>query len=141
MTIRYLHGQRGQALVEFALVAFAFFALFFGILDFGRALFAYDFVGNAARMGARWAMVRGSGCSTGGCPATSSSVTSYLQSKSAGLDTSQLSAVVGWSNTTTCLTGNGAGCLVTVTVTYTYHFVYRLPAITMTSASTMVVSQ
>ena len=90
-------------------------------------------------MGARWAMVRGSGSSS---PVPrDSSVTTYLQSKSAGIDTSQLSAAVGWTNTTSCTTGNGAGCLVTVTVTYTYHFVYRLPPITMTSASTLVVSQ
>jgi Flp pilus assembly protein TadG len=44
--------------VEFALLAPVLFALLFGILDFGRAVFTYNTITNAAREGARWGIVR-----------------------------------------------------------------------------------
>jgi len=47
----------GQALVEFALVFPILMLLIFGIFDMGRAVFAYNAVANAARDGARVAMV------------------------------------------------------------------------------------
>lgn len=48
---------RGQALVEFALVVPILLLVLVGILDFGRAIFAYNSVSNAARSGARVAIV------------------------------------------------------------------------------------
>jgi len=48
---------RGQALVEFALVAVLFFILLFGIIDGSRAIYAYNTVANAARVAARVAIV------------------------------------------------------------------------------------
>jgi hypothetical protein len=51
-------GQtRGQALVEFALVLPILLILLLGVLDFGRAIAAYNSVSNAARSGARVAIV------------------------------------------------------------------------------------
>ena len=47
----------GQSLVEFALILPILLILLFGILDFGRAIFAYNSVSNAARSGARVAIV------------------------------------------------------------------------------------
>lgn len=49
--------DRGQALVEVALVAPLFFALLFGLIDLGRVIWAVDVVGGAAREGARYASV------------------------------------------------------------------------------------
>jgi Flp pilus assembly protein TadG len=49
--------SRGQALVEFALIFPVFILLLFGILDLGRAIYAYNTVGQAAREGARVAIV------------------------------------------------------------------------------------
>ena len=49
--------SRGQSLVEFALVLPLFVLLLFGILDFGRAVLAYNSISNAAREGARTAIV------------------------------------------------------------------------------------
>jgi Flp pilus assembly protein TadG len=52
------------------LVVMIFFTMLFGIVDFGRALYAYHFVSNAARTAARWAAVNGSACSgDGSCTA------------------------------------------------------------------------
>ena len=50
-------GSRGQALVEFALILPILLILMLGILDFGRAIAAYNSVSNAARSGARVAIV------------------------------------------------------------------------------------
>jgi Flp pilus assembly protein TadG len=49
--------SRGQSLVEFALVLPLFLLLFFAIVDMGRAVFVYNSVTNAAREGARLAIV------------------------------------------------------------------------------------
>ncbi len=48
---------RGQALVEFALVLPIFLLLLVAIFDLGRAVFAYNTLTNAAREGARIAIV------------------------------------------------------------------------------------
>ena len=48
---------RGQALVEFALAIPLFLLLLVGIFDLGRAVFAYNTLTNAAREGARLAIV------------------------------------------------------------------------------------
>jgi Flp pilus assembly protein TadG len=50
-------GVRGQSLVEFALVLPILLILLLGILDFGRAVAAYNGVSNAARTGVRVAIV------------------------------------------------------------------------------------
>jgi len=45
--------QRGQAMVEFALIAIALFTILLLIFDFGRAIFYYNMLSNGAREGAR----------------------------------------------------------------------------------------
>lgn len=50
-------GARGQALVEMALSALMFFFLFFGILEFARALYTYNTIVQSTRAAARWAVV------------------------------------------------------------------------------------
>ena len=49
--------RRGQALVEFALIIPLFLVLLVGLFDLGRAVFAYNTLTNAAREGARTAIV------------------------------------------------------------------------------------
>jgi TadE-like protein len=49
--------RRGQALVEFALVIPIFLLLLIALFDLGRAVFAYNTLTNAAREGARLAIV------------------------------------------------------------------------------------
>ncbi|HSJ54991.1 MAG TPA: TadE family protein [Anaerolineae bacterium] len=46
---------RGQAIVEFALVASFLFLILFGIVDFSRLFFAYATMANGVREGARFA--------------------------------------------------------------------------------------
>ena len=54
---RQRHEGRGQSLVEFALVLPILLVMFMGIFDFGRAIFAFNSVSNAAREGMRVAIV------------------------------------------------------------------------------------
>jgi hypothetical protein len=51
------NGGRGQALVEFALVIPIFLLVMVALFDLGRAVFAYNTLTNAAREGARLAIV------------------------------------------------------------------------------------
>lgn len=53
----YRDRTRGQALVEFSLIIPIFLLLFVGLFDLGRAVFAYNTLTNAAREGARLAIV------------------------------------------------------------------------------------
>jgi hypothetical protein len=53
-------GSRGQALVEFAVVAPLLFLLILGTIEAGRFIFHYELVNNAAREGVRYAIVHGS---------------------------------------------------------------------------------
>ena len=48
-----IHGERGAAAVEFAIVATLFFMLVFGIIDFGFGFHSWNAIENAAREGAR----------------------------------------------------------------------------------------
>ena len=52
-------GERGQSLTEMALTLPILMLLVMGIMDFGRMLFIYSQVSNAAREGARWGSVTG----------------------------------------------------------------------------------
>jgi Flp pilus assembly protein TadG len=64
----------GQAMVEFALVAPLFFFLLFAIIDFGRYVYYVQILNNAAREGARYAIVHGSSSlAPSGPPASSTS--------------------------------------------------------------------
>jgi hypothetical protein len=58
---------RGQALVEFAFVLPVFMLLLFGMVDLGRIVWANNSLGNAAREGARFAIVHGGSKATE-CP-------------------------------------------------------------------------
>lgn len=57
MMRRSAPSSRGQALVEFAFVLPVLLLVLVGILDFGRAIFAYNSVSNAARSATRVAIV------------------------------------------------------------------------------------
>ena len=50
-------GQRGQALLEFALVIGFLLLVMFGIVDFARVFFGYATMSNGVREGARYAVV------------------------------------------------------------------------------------
>jgi len=80
--------EAGTALVEFALAIVLVLTLIFGVIDFGRAIFAYVWVAKTARMGARYAMVTGVDCvyqNGSSCQMNNAQLSSYLQTKAQGI--------------------------------------------------------
>ena len=51
-------NERGASLLEFAIVASLFFTSLFGVLEFGRLLWVHNTLRDAARRGARYAVIR-----------------------------------------------------------------------------------
>jgi Flp pilus assembly protein TadG len=113
--------SRGQALVEFALILPIFVLLLVGILDFGRAVFAFNTLNNAAREGGRVAIV----------DQTAAHITEHAAARTAFLDVPPSDVTVdyrdpGSSNTAgSCAGGPGdkaiVGCLAVVRITYDYN--------------------
>ena len=54
---RSRNGQRGASLVEFTIAATVFLTVTFAVLEFGRALWVYNALADAARKGARYAVL------------------------------------------------------------------------------------
>jgi Flp pilus assembly protein TadG len=51
------NDQRGATLVEFAIAATVFLTVMFAVLEFGRALWVHNALTDAARRGARYAVI------------------------------------------------------------------------------------
>jgi Flp pilus assembly protein TadG len=93
-----LSEESGSSLVEMAISSSILFAVLFGLIYFGWAMYTYDFISDAAREGARYAIVRGSEC-TGfsDCNATQTQIASYVKSLGyPGLDASKLTVTAEW---------------------------------------------
>jgi Flp pilus assembly protein TadG len=138
-------GERGTALVEFAIVSSALILLIFAIIDFARAVYTQDLIDYGARLGTRHAIVNGVASCAGGTP---DPLLSYVSSLSPGINVSALTVKTtcpggntGCSSTSSPF--NGTGCLVTVKVSYTYQFLVPtvVTSIPMSSTSEMVISQ
>lgn len=56
MLRRYFKSQRSQAMTEFALIAPVLLLMVFGVVDFGRAIYFYTTINQAANEGARVAV-------------------------------------------------------------------------------------
>lgn len=153
-------GEEGSSLVEFAFVTVIFLSLLFGIFDFSLAFYTYHYVSDAAREGSRYALVRGSKCSTYSnttpCPAQESDIATYVQGLNyPGIDPSHLTVTVKTlqystsTRTFSACPSAGTACNDTgdqVQVKVLYAFPLRIPfwkdtSVDITSTSTMVYSQ
>jgi Flp pilus assembly protein TadG len=133
-------------MIEFAIAAFAMLLFVFGIIEFGRLLYTYHTLANAAKAGTRWAIVRGSDCVAPSCPAEAGDVTAYVETQTPMLDPSQLKVETSWSNTASCTSASaqGPGCLVTVKVTYPFTFAVPLVSdaqLTLSASSQMTIAE
>jgi Flp pilus assembly protein TadG len=93
-------GGAGQALVEFALAITVFLALLMGVVDFGRAIYAYNGVSQAAQSIARVASVH---------PGTDPTTTSGWSAEMQAMVSTQQGLVPGLlSPTITCVDIEGS---------------------------------
>lgn len=147
-------GEEGQTLLESALSITLLLLLLFGAIEMGMILNTYHTLSYAARLGSRYAIVRGADCSglSGGCPAGVDDISAYVKSAPfVGIDGSQLTVSTIWSGppqlSGSCAYSpcNHPGDQVTVTVSYPFS-AFSLPFVpaltgSMHSSSTMVISQ
>jgi Flp pilus assembly protein TadG len=148
-----LTDDAGSSSLEFAVVTAVFLSVIMGILQISLVLYAHHFISEAARLGSRYAMVRGSSCTVSGtsCTVTSSQVQSYVQNLVyPGINSAKLSV-----NTTYSAYPAGSGCTPSasctnpgnlVTVTVSYPAPLNLPFISvsslqMSSTSAMIIAQ
>ena len=130
MRIRFGKDESGAAMVEFAVVAgLIFIPLLFGILEFGRVIWAKNMVTAAAREGVRFAIVRGK---DSGINADSAAVASYVEGRT-GL--SGIKVSTAWTG------DKSATDTVTVTVKYDYTPIVRVPGLLSTKTVTGVSKQ
>ncbi len=129
-------NDRGAALLEFGLVMIVFFMFVFGFMDFGRALYTYHFVSNAACEATRYAIVRGADSSD---PVTATEITDYVKSLTPlGINPNDVAVSTTWSP------NNAPGSSVRVKVSDDFPFftpVIPKYSVTLTGASQMVISQ
>jgi Flp pilus assembly protein TadG len=106
---------KGQAMVEFALIALVLFVIVIALFDIGRAVYAFSTVNNSAREAARVAIV----------DQTLSHIQAEAQAQSVGLGITPAQISVLYRNsddTANCSsqTNPPVNCLATVTVNYTF---------------------
>jgi Flp pilus assembly protein TadG len=133
MRIRFRDDERGTAMVEFALVAVLFFIpLIFGIIEFGRVVWAKNMVTAAAREGTRYAVVHGA--DNTGNTADSAAVANYVINRTS---LSPLFVSTQWKQL------KNAQDTVIVTVKYTYTPIVKVPGLlttkNLTGKSTQIV--
>jgi Flp pilus assembly protein TadG len=147
---RFFGDERGSNLLEYGVILTLFLTMLFGVIDFGRALYAYHFVADAAREGTRYAIVRGSTCPLSECPsgpASTMDIQNYIKNVPSGIDPAQLTVTPLWnpSGSATCNgTPNAPGCVVEVQVSYNFSFMLPFmpqSSVVMTSSSQMIISQ
>lgn len=111
---RKRNERSGATVVEMAFVIPVLLVLLIGIIDFAMVIYAYGTVSEAARCGARYAMVHGSVSSSPvGPTADNTTVRDVVRTNALALDTSRLTVTSSWANTR-----NDVGSNVTVTATY-----------------------
>lgn len=160
---RLLRQEEGATLVEMTVSLAVLLAMIFGVIEISMALYAYNFVSEAAREATRYAVVRGTGSCTvlstfPDCNLNPTTSGNPLQTYVRGLGypyASSMNVTAAWFSpsgapgntwTTSCA---GATCNVpgnAVQVTVTYAFPISIPFwkntnINVSSTSQMVISE
>jgi Flp pilus assembly protein TadG len=133
-------SRAGQSMVEFSLVCFMLGIVMLSVIEIGRMMLVYTAVANAARAGARYAIVHGSTRTTGAAmsnasgpgnnPAQVVSVVTDFAAAGA-VNTARLVITVTYPGGS-----NAPGQLISVTAKYPYDPLTRWLSMTMTLGST-----
>jgi Flp pilus assembly protein TadG len=134
--------------VEFALVAPLFFLMVFAIIDFGRYVYYVQILNNAAREGARYAIVHGANSfQPTGPAADDAAVAAIVQNYAIGVigNGATLTIHSFWTDPQRPLDppSNARGHVVQVTVTYAFNSlipIVPIPPITINGESSLVIN-
>jgi Flp pilus assembly protein TadG len=145
MTSKLISGEQGSTIIETAVSITVLLTMIIGVMVGGLMVYTYHYLSYAARVGSRYAMVRGSACDNSNrmpdCPnVTSAQVQAYVKSvQYMGINPTLMTVTAAWPNGT-----KKPGDLVNVTVQYSFPFsVPFIPSrtVTMNSSSQAVISQ
>src|SRR5580704_5360589 len=109
---RYI--STGQAATELAIGVVGLLTLLFVITDFGRAVYAYNFISYSAREATRYAAVHGSTSPSPVSSANEDPVKNVVVNEAKGLDSTALTVTPTWSP------DNKPGSIVKVQVQYNF---------------------
>jgi hypothetical protein len=148
----FVKDEHGSVMVETAMSLAVWLTLVFGLMLLGLELYSYHFISEAARLGTRFAIVRGSTCllpSGSSCTASVAQIQNYVTGLAyPGISSAAMTVTPTWYNsagsTTNCPTCNVPGDYVQVKVQYQFPFSVPLAprvALAMSSTSRMVISQ
>lgn len=113
-SLKLERSNRGQAMIEFAMVLPLLILIIMGVFDLGRAIYGYNVISNSAREGARYGIVHAH--QTGPNDLDTTGIRSTAISKAIGVDPADITSV-----TSTCSSTCEFGNTLSVTVNYTFH--------------------
>lgn len=113
--------ERGSTLVEFAICATVFLTVMFGVIEFGRGLWVHNALSDAARRGARYAVVHST--------ADAAAVKNVVVYGNAAGGTNPLVSNLTTANVNVSYSGFGlSGGTATVSIT-SYEFEFIIPIV------------
>lgn len=115
------HRERGDGLVEFALILPVLMLILMSVIDFGRAIYAYNVVANCAREGARYGVT---------APTDTAGIINVAKSAGVGLDPAQMTVDVT----------NPTSDSVRVSVSYNFQVVTPLIAQVLAGGGSLVLT-
>jgi Flp pilus assembly protein TadG len=127
--------QAGNAILEIGLCLSVFFLIMFGVVEYSRVTYEWNFVSYISRAAVRYASLHGA---TSSSPVTAANVTSFVSAQAVALDSADLTVTTTWSP------NNQPGSTVQVKVAYTHNpllTVVMPNAATLSSTSQMVILQ
>jgi len=124
-------------MLEYAMTSLVLFTMLMFVVDGGRILWNYVAVNEAARVGARYAIVHGASSASPVGPDDYAAITQDIQGSVDGLVATNLTVTATWNP------DNNPGSSVTVRVSYPVqpltHFFWHDQTLALTSQSTMVI--
>jgi len=113
--------RAGQATVEFAIVATAFFLLMFAVIQMGMAIYAYNTLWSATQEGARYAVMHGPNRTP---TAQASDVKNVMLNTGAMLQSGNLTVTLSWPTDANLSSQKDA------LVNSTYNYQFQIPFLT-----------
>jgi Flp pilus assembly protein TadG len=140
---RRYRSESGQALVEFGFTFSMLMAFLIGMVQVSFAFYVHEAMSEMAREGTRYAIVRGSTCTTSGgssCTATAAQIQNYVQGL--GLLNNLTTVTATFPPNNSQVPGNGNYVKVVVTYTFPFNIPFvKNSSIAMSSTSKMQIIQ